>query len=122
LWDASAGTEVLKLEAHEKFVRGLSLSADGEWLATSGRDDLTVKLWNATTGELSHTFKHPGYIYQTWYSARMERELPLVAATNHFTALVRRELNLQGPASSRSGAWQRARRLLALKAPAGLQT
>jgi WD40 repeat protein len=27
-----------------------------------------VKLWNATTGELSHTFKHPGYVSNLVFS------------------------------------------------------
>ena len=50
VWDLST-SETITLEGHTKAIEGLAFHPNGEWLATAS-DDLTMKLWDATTGEL----------------------------------------------------------------------
>jgi len=50
-------------------VRRLIFSPHGKWLATSGLGDQTVKVWNATTGRLLHTFKHPNDVTDVAFSS-----------------------------------------------------
>ena len=45
LWDARAGSKIVKLRGHSDNVRALALSHDGT-KALSGGSDGTVKLWD----------------------------------------------------------------------------
>src|SRR5262245_2562115 len=58
LWDPQTETELLTVP-HDGVISALAFSADGKWLASAGYDR-TVKLWNATTGELFHELLHHG--------------------------------------------------------------
>src|SRR5262249_31045798 len=44
---------------HDSPISALAFSADGKWLASASYDR-TVKLFDATTGELLHNLPHPG--------------------------------------------------------------
>ena len=50
IWDLSTG-EALILEGHTAAIEGLAFHPSGDWLATAS-DDFTMKIWDATTGEL----------------------------------------------------------------------
>lgn len=40
-------------DAHTRYIRSISISSDGRWLATAG-DDRMVRVWNTTDGKLVH--------------------------------------------------------------------
>jgi serine/threonine protein kinase/WD40 repeat protein len=73
VWDANTGQKRLTLKGHHAHVRCLCFSPNSQWLATSGRDDQTIKLWDATTGRLHHTLKHPNYVPDLAFDAEGER-------------------------------------------------
>lgn len=50
-WNAETCQLVRKIDAHAKWVRGVTASRDGRFVA-SVSDDMLCKLWNAETGEL----------------------------------------------------------------------
>lgn len=50
-WNAETCELVRKVDAHGKWVRGVTASRDGRFIA-SVSDDMLCKLWNAQTGEL----------------------------------------------------------------------
>lgn len=52
-WNAETRELVRKVDAHAKWIRGVSVSADGK-LVSSVADDMICKVWNAETGELVH--------------------------------------------------------------------
>lgn len=52
-WKADTCEVVRKVDAHAKWVRGVTASRDGRFIA-SVSDDMLCKLWNAETGELAH--------------------------------------------------------------------
>lgn len=53
-WDAETCQSVRKIDAHAKWVRGVTASRDGRFVA-SVSDDMLCKLWNGQTGELLQT-------------------------------------------------------------------
>lgn len=53
-WDAESCQLVRKIDAHAKWIRGVTASRDGRFIA-SVSDDMLCKLWNAQTGELLQT-------------------------------------------------------------------
>ncbi|MBW4511750.1 MAG: serine/threonine protein kinase [Scytonematopsis contorta HA4267-MV1] len=55
LWNISTRKLVRALKGHQRDVRSVSFSPDGQTLA-SGSHDKTIKLWRPNTGELLHTF------------------------------------------------------------------
>lgn len=50
-WNIATGEKIRSVDAHGKWIRGLTMSPDGKMLA-SVADDMLCKLWNAETGEL----------------------------------------------------------------------
>jgi len=66
-WSVSEKEVVKKwsIEAHSQVVRSISVSPDGKWLATGGRDG-KARLWSADTGERLREFSgHSGQIFAT---------------------------------------------------------
>src|SRR5262249_25098060 len=61
LWDPDTRTLLRTVPAHDQDypISGLAFSADGKWLASASYDR-TVKLSDATTGELLRNLLHPG--------------------------------------------------------------
>ncbi len=53
-WNPSTGEKVRSVDAHSKWIRGVTASPDGKIVA-SVADDMLCKLWNAETGELIKT-------------------------------------------------------------------
>jgi WD40 repeat protein len=52
-WNAETREQVRKVDAHEKWIRGVTASRDGRFVS-SVSDDMICKVWNAETGELVH--------------------------------------------------------------------
>jgi WD40 repeat protein/transcriptional regulator with XRE-family HTH domain len=50
LWDIDAGQSIRTLFGHTDWVTAISISSDGDVLA-SGSDDQTIRLWNMSTGK-----------------------------------------------------------------------
>ena len=64
-WDAHAETPALEktIEAHDGWIRALAVSPDQQLLASAG-NDLIVKLWSLSTGELVNELtSHESHIY-----------------------------------------------------------
>ncbi len=55
-WNAKEGMVVKKIDAHDKWIRAVSASPDGKWIASTS-DDMIVKLWNAASQELVKDLK-----------------------------------------------------------------
>lgn len=56
-------TVVRKIDAHDGWVRTVSLTPDGKWVATGGNDNL-VRVWSTETGEKVHEFAgHERHVY-----------------------------------------------------------
>jgi WD40 repeat protein len=59
LWDVGNNKTVHTIPVPGRYVEALALSAEGQVLATGGRDK-TVRLWDVKTGKEIHSFKHEG--------------------------------------------------------------
>ncbi|MCI0463802.1 MAG: WD40 repeat domain-containing protein [Gemmataceae bacterium] len=58
VWDAIAGTELLRLKGHKREVASVAISADGTRIA-SGNPFEPIRLWDAATGKLIRRFEKP---------------------------------------------------------------
>lgn len=65
---AAFGKVVHVLEGHNDWVRGCCYSPDGRLIA-SGGDDGVVRLWDAETANMLHTFKLGRYVYQVLFTS-----------------------------------------------------
>lgn len=61
-WNIESGEIIRKVDAHAKWVRGVTASRDGRFIA-SVSDDMLCKIWNVQTGEIVHTLA--GHLPQT---------------------------------------------------------
>lgn len=53
-WDVEQRQPVRRIAAHDKWIRKVVASPDGQWVA-SVADDMLCKIWEASTGRLVHT-------------------------------------------------------------------
>lgn len=61
-WNAGTHEKVRAVEAHQRWIRGVTASPDGKTIA-SVADDMVCRLWDASTGKLKHELK--GHAAQT---------------------------------------------------------
>ena len=67
--DRLCHSDLLTLKGHTNGVNAVAFSPDGKWLA-SGSSDMTVKVWDATTGEETRVLKgHTGAVRSIAFSA-----------------------------------------------------
>ncbi|MBK8227347.1 MAG: WD40 repeat domain-containing protein [Flavobacteriales bacterium] len=61
VYSMPGGSQLVNVVAHANEVLGVSWSADGQFIATSGSDGL-VKLWSSS-GAFIRSFSHPGWVF-----------------------------------------------------------
>lgn len=59
VWDLETGFIIFRLTEHQSPVTALSLSSNGQWLA-SASEDATARLWDISSGRMLRTMYHPG--------------------------------------------------------------
>ena len=64
LWDANDGRLIRAIDGHDRAIRCVAFSPDGQCVLT-GSFDTTAKLWSVQGGELLHTFEG----HERWVSA-----------------------------------------------------
>ena len=58
---------IRRVDAHHGWVRWLSVSPQGQWIATGGNDH-RVKVWRTDDGSLVHDFQgHDAHVYSTLF-------------------------------------------------------
>ncbi|KAF7377893.1 WD40 repeat-like protein [Mycena sanguinolenta] len=68
IWDATTGTEVIKMGGHSQSVRSVAFSPDGARIV-SGSDDETVRIWDARTGaEMTKMQGHSEWVTSVAFS------------------------------------------------------
>src|SRR5262249_54371574 len=61
VWDVDFRTRLPVLRGHISYVYAVAYSPDGRWLA-SGSYDTTIRIWDASTGELCATLQQPDIV------------------------------------------------------------
>ncbi len=57
VWDSSSGQETLSLIGHNSAVKSVAYSPDGKWLASLSGLSGELKVWDASSGLVTHTLK-----------------------------------------------------------------
>ncbi|KAG2343264.1 WD40 repeat-like protein [Suillus weaverae] len=63
VWDVESGKNVLTIKTRHDWVRAVTYSPDATKIATDGRDEDAVKIWDAKRGKLLKTLKHNNQVY-----------------------------------------------------------
>ncbi len=71
-WDIEKNAEIRKVPAHGKWIRQITLSPDGQFIA-SVADDMVCKIWNVKSGQMvrelrGHTEKTPHHFSSMLYA------------------------------------------------------
>ena len=61
LWQADDGTKVARFAGHTDTINDVAFNADESWVATAAADGF-VGVWNAQTGHLLKSFRHPSSV------------------------------------------------------------
>ncbi|MBW4657862.1 MAG: serine/threonine protein kinase [Drouetiella hepatica Uher 2000/2452] len=85
IWDIKTGQMQRTLEGHLAAIRSLSLSQNGQILASSGGDN-TIKVWDVPTGKLLHTLE--GHAGSVWSVALSKDGQTLISGSEDTTVRV----------------------------------
>ncbi len=73
IWSVEDGSQVARLDGHERRIRSIAFSPEGHWILT-GSDDTTARLWDAQTGNLVRVFRgHQDSVRSVAFSPRGRR-------------------------------------------------
>lgn len=72
LWEVELGQCLYTLTKHSEPVYSVAFSPDGRYLA-SGSFDKCVHIWNTTTGQLMHSYKGTGGIFEVCWNAKGDK-------------------------------------------------
>ncbi|EKM58874.1 uncharacterized protein PHACADRAFT_248976 [Phanerochaete carnosa HHB-10118-sp] len=73
IWDVRSGHVLLRLEGHGGTVRRVEYAPHGRLIATSCSDDRSLKIWDASTGQLRHSFSADQRIFKLVFSPDSSR-------------------------------------------------
>lgn len=74
LWDLSKGGKPAEFRGHKALIKGMTISANKEFLLT-GSGDRTARIWEIRGGKLLHSFTHPDEVAKVWFSPDGEKIL-----------------------------------------------
>ncbi|UBF29096.1 WD40 repeat domain-containing protein [Kovacikia minuta CCNUW1] len=69
LWNAQTGKLEKKLASQGSYITTIAFSPDGKIVASGGRDDNAIRVWNLYTGQLKYVFIMPRRIVQIGFSS-----------------------------------------------------
>jgi len=72
LWEVERGTCIYTLTRHTEPVYSVAFSPDGRFLA-SGSCDKCVHIWSTQSGQLVHSYKGTGGIFEVCWNARGDK-------------------------------------------------
>lgn len=95
-WDSATRERRRAVQAHERWIRALAASPDGQFLVTVA-DDMHCKVWNAQTGELIRTHEDhakttPHHFPSMLYAVAVSPDGRLIATGDRTGHVVIREL------------------------------
>jgi WD40 repeat protein len=69
IWDATNGEPIKILSGHSSKIYSMASSSNGPWIATGGRDDQLVRIWNSQTGEIAFEERQEHYVRYLSFSS-----------------------------------------------------
>jgi serine/threonine-protein kinase len=85
IWDVGTGQVQRTLDGHLATIQSLSLSQNGQILASASEDN-TIKIWDVTTGKLLHTLE--GHTEPVWSVALSQDGQTLISGSEDTTVRV----------------------------------